>query len=453
MTTTDLILSHCDTAAVQLPKSMATVRKEAANFLDANKFAFAKNEVWRNVDFSDFMNDELLVPQQNAPTPQTKFTCGIPNLDTTQLTIRNGFYQTDGEPLHKLDDGVVIGSLRTAIAQCPDLVAKVFGTTTPVNNSFLAANTAMFTDGVFIYIPDNVNVAKPLQILGVADHEKSIFLQMRNLVYVGRGSSLTLIHCDDSYNHNRCFSNTVTEIVIDEYARLDHYKMQNLNDNSGLINQTFVRMRQNATLLSNGISFNGGNIRNHNEIRMDGERCDVQVHGLYLMDKEQRIDNYVFVEHSHPNCNSYELFKGIMDDNAHGSFNGHVLVCDGAAKTNAQQSNKNILLTDKATINSKPFLEIYNDDVKCSHGSSIGQLDEQALFYLMQRGIRPHTARTLLMFAFCDEVLKSVGIAPLQQQLREMVRRRLQGELSSCDNCVMSCPTDNCHFTIDTSQL
>lgn len=451
MTTTELILSK--TAALSTgdgQQSLAALQRQAADFLAENRFAFRKNEVWRNVDFGDFMDDELTSPLPDN-SRQTSFSCDIPDLDTTKLTVCNGYYKANA--LGSLPSGVIICSLREALDKHPQLVEKVLGQTTPVNNSFLSANTALFTDGVFIYIPDGITVEKPLQILSVADYDKPMLLQTRNLVYIGKNSQLTLIHCDDSYNHNRCFSNTVTEIVIDEDARLNHYKMQNLNDNSGLINQTFVRMRQNSSLLSNGVSFNGGNIRNHNEIRMDGEHCNVQVHGLYLMDKEQKIDNYVYVEHSHPNCDSYELFKGILDDNAHGSFNGHVLVCDGAFKTNAQQSNKNILLTDKATINSKPFLEIYNDDVKCSHGSSIGQLDEQALFYMMQRGIRRHTATTLLMFAFCDEVLKDINIAPLQQQLREMVRRRLQGELTSCDNCVIGCNTNDCHFPIDTSRL
>ena len=451
MTTTELILNQAaKTAAADTSQHFAALQRHAADFLAANGFNFRKNEVWRNVDFGEFMDDELSTPQPPATT-LTSLSCDIPNLDTIKIAVCNGYYQANLK--ESLPSGVIICGLRQAIGDYPQLVEKVLGQTTPVNNSYLAANTALFTDGVFIYIPDGVAVEKSLQMLSVAQHDKPMLLQTRNLVYLGKNSRLTLIHCDDSYNHNRCFSNTVTEIVLDQDAHLDHYKMQNLNDNSGLINQTFVLMRQNASLLSNGISLNGGNIRNHSEIRMEGEHCDSQVNGLYLMDKEQRIDNYVYVEHSRPNCNSHELFKGILDDNARGSFNGHVLVCDGASKTNATQSNKNILLTDKATINSKPFLEIYNDDVKCSHGSSIGQLDEQALFYLRQRGIRQHTATTLLMFAFCDEVLKDIHIAPLQHQLREMVQRRLQGELTSCDNCLIGCDTDSCHFPIDKSRL
>ena len=283
--------------------------------------------------------------------------------------------------------------------------------------------------------------------------ESALFLQTRNLVYLGKNSRLTLIHCDDSYNQNRSFSNIVTEIVLDRHAHLEHYKMQNLNDNSGLLNQTFVSMEENSILLSNSISLNGGNIRNHNEVRMNGEHCDTQVHGLYLMDKEQKIDNYVFVEHSKPNCESNELFKGILDDGATGHFNGHVLVCEGATKTLAYQSNKNILLTDKATINTKPFLEIYNDDVKCSHGTTTGQLDEQMLFYIRSRGISERTAKTLLMYAFCDEVIQKIALEPLRIRISDMVKKRLHGELSICENCALHCSSPDYHFSIDASKI
>ena len=245
MTTTELILSK--TAALSTvdgPQSLAALQRQAADFLAENRFAFRKNEVWRNVDFGEFMDDELTSPLPDN-SRQTSFSCDIPNLNTTKLTVCNGYYQANA--LESLPNGVIICGLREALDKHPQLVEKVLGQTTPVNNIFLSANTALFTDGVFIYIPDGVTVEKPLQILSVADYDKPMLLQTRNIVYIGKNSQLTLIHCDDSYNHNRCFSNTVTEIVIDEDARLDHYKMQNLNDNSGLINQTFVRMRHRCS--------------------------------------------------------------------------------------------------------------------------------------------------------------------------------------------------------------
>lgn len=452
--TIDNLFSQTDRyeANPAMPKNIAARQLAAADFVKNNRFNFAKNEIWRNVDFSDFLNGELNAPTSNQANPESDFTCNIPNLDTTKLTICNGFFQSE-EPLQELRNGVIFGSLNAALKEHPDLVEGIFGKAATRNNSFLSANTAFFSDGIFIYVPDNVTIERPMQMLEVINSDRPLFLQTRNLVYLGKNSRLTLIHCDDSYNQNRSFSNIVTEIVLDRYAHLEHYKMQNLNDNSGLLNQTFVSMEDSSALLSNSISLNGGNIRNHNEVRMNGEHCRTQVHGLYLMDKEQKIDNYVFVEHAKPNCESNELFKGILDDSATGHFNGHVLVCEGATKTLAYQSNKNILLTDKAHINTQPFLEIYNDDVKCSHGTTTGQLDEQMLFYIRSRGIGERTAKTLLMYAFCDEVIQKIELEPLRIRVSDMVKKRLHGELTICENCALHCSSPDYHFSIDASKI
>ncbi len=451
--TLQYIESSLQNVAVQsnMPQNVAASQKEAYRYLTKHGFSFSKNEVWRNVDFSYFLNDTLEVPQ-GSTLQEYEFKCNIPHLETTRLSSINGCISANA-PLQITDEGIITGSLREAIKYYPDLVDAYFGSCTKKENSFLAANTALFSDGFFIYIPDNIHIKKPLQILGVIKSENPLFLQMRNLIYIGKNSSITLIHCDDSYNLNRSFSNNVTEIYIDENAHVEHYKMQNLNDNSGLLNHNYIIMQAHASLLSNSITLNGNNIRNHNEVRMLGERCDTQMHGLYLMDKEQRVDNYVYIEHAYPNCQSNELYKGILDDSAKGTFNGHVLVCEHASQTNALQSNKNILLTDKATINSKPFLEIYNDDVKCSHGSTIGQLDETALFYIRSRGISERTAKMLLMYAFCDEVIQKITIQALRGRLSDMVKKRLHGELTVCDDCALHCSSPDYHFEIDIAKL
>ena len=423
----------------------------AVGYLKEHGFDFGKDEVWRFVDFSSFLGDSLDLPNAEDKH-EYEFTCNIPHLDTTRLTLFNG-YVADSDRMTITPQGVIMGSIREALKQYPQLVAKYFANCYNKDNSFLAANTALFTDGFFIYVPDNVVIEKPIQILDVIKSQTPLFLQTRNLIYVGKNSRITLIHCDDSCNQNRSFSNNVTEIFIDQDAHVEHYKMQNMNNNSGLMNHNYIVMQQGASLLSNAISLNGGNIRNHNEVRMLGEHCDTQMHGLYLMDKEQRIDNYVYVEHALPNCTSNELFKGILDDSAHATFNGHVLVCNNATKTDASQTNKNILLTDKATVDSKPFLEIYNDDVKCSHGSTIGQLDETALFYIRSRGISERTAKTLLMYAFCDEVIQKIAIKALAERLSDMVKKRLHGELTVCDECALHCSVPDCKFEIDVTKL
>ena len=247
-------------------------------------------------------------------------------------------------------------------------------------------------------------------------------------------------------------------IELGEGASLKLYRLQGVNTPSRRLTELNITMREGARLNMCTVTLGGGHVRNNVVVRMQGEGCECDANGLYLMDREQQCDNYIFVEHARPHCTSHELYKGIIDDSARARFNGHVLVQDGAVKTEAYMTNRNILLTDKAHVDTRPFLEIYNDDVKCSHGSTIGQLDEQALFYLMTRGISKRTAVTMLSYAFCDEVIRGIAIEPLRDAVSDMVKKRLHGELApACDECATPCTTPcngpNAHFEIDPSKL
>lgn len=247
-------------------------------------------------------------------------------------------------------------------------------------------------------------------------------------------------------------------IAMDEGARLKLYRLQGMNTPARHLTQLDITMQRDAELEMCTVTLGGGHVRNNVVVRMQGEGCRCQADGLYLIDREQECDNYIFVEHAKPHCTSRELYKGIMDDAARARFNGHVLVQDGAAKTEAYQTNRNILLTDKAHVDTRPFLEIYNDDVKCSHGSTIGQLDEQAMFYLQTRGISERTAVTMLSYAFCDEVIRGIAIEGLRDTVGDMVKKRLHGELTpSCDECAIRCTTpcngEAANFRIDPSKL
>jgi len=310
-------------------------------------------------------------------------------------------------------------------------------------------------DGIFIYVPDHVTSNKAVQLVNVIHSQENIFLQSRNLIILGKNSRLTLVHCDDSYDHQPSFSNNVTEVIIGEHAEMDHYKLQNLNNNSTLISSAFFRMEASATLESHYLSLNGGLLRNNTHVTLNGPHGNANIYGLYLMDRKQQIDNQVFVDHASTDCASTQQFKGIMDEHASGVFNGHVVVRKHAARTNAYQSNRNILLTDTARIHSKPFLEIYNDDVKCSHGSTTGQLDQEAMFYLRQRGIGEENARMLLMYAFADEIVGKIRIGPLRYRIEDMIKKRLQGELQICEQCVLHCNTPDhpVEFNIDVSRI
>ena len=443
--------------AHDLPAVRANREKALASFRKLG-FPDKKLEDWRNTDLTESFGLTYDYPLQPAPEDdlQKIFRCNIPHLDTAVIGQLNGWFVSKDVPLMELGNGIIIGSLAEAMKKYPQLVEPHLGRYADVDsNSFAALNTAFATDGTFVYIPDGVKSEKPVQLVNVIQHRENIFIQSRNLIILGKEAQLTVVHCDDSYDHQPSFSNIVTEIVAGEGAFLDHYKLQNLNNSSTLVSSTWFHLEREGKLKSHYLSLNGGLLRNNTFVRFNGPYGNANIYGLYLMDRKQHIDNYIAVDHASPDCMSNELFKGILDEHATGVFNGHVLVRRDAWRTNAYQNNRNLLLTDTAKINSKPFLEIYNDDVKCSHGSTTGQLDENAMFYLRQRGIGEDNARMLLMFAFADEVVSKIAIEPLRYRIEDMVKKRLQGELQICEQCVLHCSTPEhpVEFKIDVSKI
>lgn len=284
------------------------------------------------------------------------------------------------------------------------------------------------------------------------------------LLPVPRGMELRVVVTDNPWLVEQmdgkalcCPPTELLQIDIEEGASLELYRLQDFHTPAEALTETRIVLQRDARLRMCTVTLGGSHVRNNVIVRMQGEGCELTADGLYLMDREQQCDNYIFVEHAKPHCTSHTLYKGIIDDSARARFNGHVLVQDGAVKTEAYQTNRNILLTDKAHVDTRPFLEIYNDDVKCSHGSTIGQLDEQALFYLQTRGISYRTAMTMLSYAFCDEVIRGIGIERLRDTVGDMVKKRLHGELTSCADCAIACKNPcngpDAHFDIDPSKL
>jgi Fe-S cluster assembly protein SufD len=384
------------------------------------------------------------------------FTCEVHNFKTDQISFLNGWHIKTANAISSLPAGVVITGLGEAFQKYPGLIEKHYGRYADAGKDlFLAMNTAFARDGLFVYIPDNVVLENPLQMISIINHHENLLLQNRNLVILGKNSRMTLVMCDDSTNHQASFNNSVTEVFLDEGAQLEHYKLQNLNNNSTLLNSTWFHQEAGSRLDTFAITLNGGLIRNYSNVKLNGSGGDANIYGLYLVDKKQHVDNRVFVDHAVPDCTSSELFKGILDDEASAVFNGHVLVRREAQRTNAYQQNRNILLTDKATVNTRPFLEIYADDVKCSHGATVGQLDNEALFYLKSRGICMASARLLLMYAFAADVINKISLDPLMNRVDEMVKQRLKGELHVCQTCVLHCANQEkeIHFDIDLSKI
>ena len=445
-------ISFNDTPAI------SRIRDEAINTFGQLGFPNTRIEEWRNTDLKESLDkgyDYYLHPGEEKDIHRV-FKCDIPHLDTAVLGQLNGWYVSRDVPLMELGNGIILGSLAEAMKKYPQLVQKHLGQYADnEKDAFTALNTAFAMDGIFIYVPDRVKSPKAIQMVNVIHHPENIFLQSRNLVILGKESRLSIVHCDDSYNHQASLSNVVTEVYMDEGACLDHYKLQNLNNNSTFISFVYFHLEASSILESHYISMNGGLLRNNIRVKFNGPRGNANIYGLYLMDRKQHTDNQVFIDHASPFCESNEMFKGILDENASAVFNGHVLVRKDAQKTNAYQSNRNLLLTDGAKVTSKPFLEIYADDVKCSHGSTTGQLDQESLFYLRQRGIGEESARMLLMYAFADEVIKKIDIAPLRFRVEDMVKKRLQGELQICEQCVLHCTTPEhpVEFKIDVSKI
>jgi Fe-S cluster assembly protein SufD len=263
--------------------------------------------------------------------------------------------------------------------------------------------------------------------------------QHRNLFVMEENSEARMVICDHTLSQKNFLTNSVTEVFVDQTARLDIARVQNEHNGSTQLSNMYVHQEKDSNVTTNTMSLHGGLIRNDYNILLNGEGCNNDTVGLYLTDRGQHIDSYVHMDHAKPNCTSNQLFKGVLDDFATGAFNGRILVRKDAQKTEAYQANNNILLTDDATMNAKPQLEIYADDVTCSHGATVGQLDEDGLFYLRSRGINYKEARLLLMYAFAHEVIEKIKVKPLQDRIHDLVDKRLRGELSRCNYCEMHC--------------
>jgi Fe-S cluster assembly protein SufD len=439
--------------------TLGKAREEAITSFSRLGFPHKKLEDWRNTDLSETLKRKyttLFSPGHDDLSIDQVFKCNIHELETDQISLLNGWFIDNKKPLQVHENGVIAGSLAAAMEAYPEIFETHYSKyADKEKDAFQALNLAFAQDGFFIYVPDNVVVDKPMQMVSIINWEEGLFIQTRNLVIMGKNSKMTMVHCDDSTNQEAMFKNSVTEVFIDEGANLEHYKLQNLNNQSTLINSTWFRQMKDSSLKSNAITLNGGLIRNYTHTVMDGEGASAEIYGVYLMDKTQHVDNQVIVDHAKPNCYSNELFKGILDDESSAAFNGHILVRKDAQQTNAFQNNKNILMTDTARAYAKPFLEIYADDVKCSHGATVGQLDPEAMFYLRQRGICEANARLLLLYAFAGEIVDKVSIEALKVRVDDMIRKRLKGELHICDTCALHCegPNKDILFEIDISKV
>ena len=294
-----------------------------------------------------------------------------------------------------------------------------------------------YNAGLFVYVPKGITLDKPLQVINVLLSESDLFVTQRNLVVLEENAHANLVFCDHTLTSKNFFTNSLTEIFVGEGSNLEFNNLQNEHDEAGRVSSIFVHQGRSSSINSTTITLHSGLVRNNVKIKLDGEGAENTTSGLFLTDKTQHVDNFVFVEHAKPHCTSNQMFKGVLDDQSTGAFNGRILVDRDAQKTAAYQKNSNLLLTSEAKMNTRPQLEIYADDVKCSHGATVGQLDQEALFYMQARGIGKKEARLLLMYAFAHEIIQNIKIENLRFRIDEMVNKRLRGELSRCHNCAV----------------
>lgn len=368
------------------------------------------------------------------------FKCDVPQLDAHLVTMVNGWYYQEPEAKLVLPAHVMLESLGKAATRHPELIDKFYGVLADTEaDPMVALNTAWAHDGYVLHVPKNTRIDSPIQIINLLQAESDTFVTQRNLIVVEPGAKVTLILCDHTLNMHHYFSNSVTEIFVGENAVMNYYTVQNQHNQTTSVNSVFVYQGQNSQANTNTITLHGGLVRNNLKVILDGENGEANVYGMAFLDRKQHVDNFTQLVHAMPHCQSNQLYKHILDDESTGAFSGRINVKRDAQKTNAFQRNNNLLLTDKAQMQTKPQLIIEADDVKCSHGATIGQIDEEALFYLRSRGIEEKQARLMMMNAFSYEVVQNIKVEPLRDRIDELIEKRLRGDVARCHECAYQC--------------
>ncbi|WP_338732525.1 Fe-S cluster assembly protein SufD [Mangrovimonas cancribranchiae] len=403
------------------------VRNQAIKLFEQEGFPTKKDEAWKYTSLKSVLkHDYSLFPKQETSIEYKdikKYL--IHDIDSYKIIFVDGKYSSYlSETTH---DGIDVCLMSAALAKPKyRLVIENYFNKAATKDSLSSLNTAFSSEGAYIHISKNKLVEKPIQIVHFSTgNEAALMLQPRNLIVVDENSHVQIIERHQSLTDNPVLTNSVTEIFANKRAIVDYYKIQNDNQNASLIDNTFIKQKQESHASVHTFSFGGKLTRNNLNFYQNGERMDSTLKGITIIGDKQHVDHNTLVHHIEPNCESHQDYKGIFGDSATGVFNGKVVVEKEAQKTNAYQSNNNILVSDKATINSKPQLEIFADDVKCSHGCTIGQLDESAMFYMRSRGIPEKEARALLMYAFSNNVLESVKIPEIKQRITKLIANKL----------------------------
>ena len=431
-----LIFSHA-------PASMNAVRDQAFEDFRKQGFPSQKVERYKYTDVGRLFEPDygLNLSRLQIPVdPYSAFRCDVPNLSTSLYFVVNDMFYHDEKPKGHLPEGVVIGSL----CDYPDIVGRYYAKLAKTSDDAVTAlNTMLAQDGMLVYVPKNVKVDRAIQVINILkatpqDAQRvvsSLMVNRRVLIILEEGAEIKMLFCDHAADDRNFLATQVIEAYVGENASLDLYCMEETHNKNVRISNVYIEQQANSRLNHNVITLHNGITRNKLDLVFSGEGAECHCYGCVIADKQQHVDNNTLITHRVPHCTSNELYKYVLDDKATGAFAGRVLVEHGAQKTSSQMTNQNLTAAKEARMYTQPMLEIYADDVKCAHGSTVGQLNDAALFYMRQRGISLQEAKVLLLNAFINEVIDKMQLEPLRDRLHYLVEKRFRGELNKCAGC------------------
>ena len=414
---------------------MNAVRDEAFEHFQTLGFPSKKVERYKYTDMQKLFEPDYGLNLQRLPipvNPYEAFHCDVPNLSTSLYFVVNDMFYHDDKPKGSLPEGVIIGSLK----DYPELTARYFAKQAKTaDDGITALNTMLAQDGLFVYVPKNVKVDRAIQVINILRSDVDLMVNRRVLIVLEEGAEIKMLFCDHAADDRRFLATQVIEAYVGENASLDLYCLEETHHKNVRVSNVYIDQQANSRVNHNVITLHNGVTRNKLDLTFSGEGAECQCYGCVIADKQQHVDNNTLITHRVPHCTSNELYKYVLDDKATGAFAGRVLVEQGAQKTTSQMTNQNLTATREARMYTQPMLEIYADDVKCAHGSTVGQLNDAALFYMRQRGITLQEAKTLLQNAFINEVIDKMQLEPLRDRLHYLVEKRFRGELNKCKGC------------------
>lgn len=436
---TDLYEQARDMIFRHSAQPMNAVRDEAFEDFKRIGLPNRKVEKYKYTDISKLFEPDYGVNLNRLEIPvdpYEAFKCDVPNLSTSLYFVVNDAFYTKALPKSHLPEGVVVGSLAAVASENPDFIAKYYAQLAKTaDDGVNALNTMLAQDGLYVYVPKNVKVDRAIQIINILRSDVDMMVNRRVLIVVEEGAEIKLLFCDHSADDCNFLATQVIEAYVGDNASLDLYCLEETHAKNVRVSNLYINQNANSRVNHNVITLHNGITRNTTTLTFCGEGAECVLNGCVIADKKQHVDNHTVIDHKVPHCTSKELYKYVLDGEATGAFAGRVVVREGAQKTISEERNQNLCITKEVRMYTQPMLEIYADDVKCAHGSTVGQLNDAALFYMQQRGISQKEAKLLLEFAFINEVVDTIQLAPLRDRLHHLVEKRFRGELSKCVGC------------------